>query len=676
MLSLKFKKFKIIYQQSNTEHTIEYNKFTTYENSDFALEFTIENDTEQRYNIYQTTIIPKQKITLIDFEIECELDYKNTFGVFCNGFQSWTETKVYYKDDVQVPARKWIKGIAFTYGDYSFANYSKQKGNVHSWSYTYIKLEKNKIQLLASLKENNGYTFFEHKQNYNSLIIKKDCEGMTIDSETHLLKLLAVEDREAFAFEQLNQQKNIQNKENKPAIGWTSWYNYYTKIDETIILHNLNNFTEKNIPIKIFQIDDGWQKAVGDWLNCNAKFNNGMQYIAEKMKQKDILAGIWLAPFACEQNSFIFREKKDWILKDKNGKLQKIGYNPAWSGWFYALDFFNAEVKIYLKKVFDTLLNEWNFDLVKLDFLYGVASIPQHGKTRGEVMHMAMHFLRECVGNKKILGCGVPLSSAEQTTDYCRIGPDIHLNWEFSLLKAIGARERPSTYNAIHNTIARRHLNKVGYINDPDVFILREKNNRLNFDEQYCLLLANVLFGDLLFNSDDISTYDEKTKFLYQSIFPLVEKNDIIVQQEKDFYQINFSIKDNYYLALFNMSNDEKIYKLPNSLFFDNLRQKYIKGNKNISIKKRSALCLLKINATPFAFLGSSGHLFSGTEIEHIYLSNNILEIEWNKHILNPIVVWYRIPQNYEISISENAKIVDREENDDYITLKISPNEV
>jgi alpha-galactosidase len=54
---------------------------------------------------------------------------------------------------------------------------------------------------------------------------------------------------------------------------------------------------------------------------------------------------LWLAPFACEQNSFIVKEKPDWILKDTKGKFLKIGFNPAWSYWFYALDFYNEEVR-------------------------------------------------------------------------------------------------------------------------------------------------------------------------------------------------------------------------------------------------------------------------------------------------------------------------------------------
>ncbi|QQR98415.1 MAG: alpha-galactosidase [Sphingobacteriales bacterium] len=159
----------------------------------------------------------------------------------------------------------------------------------------------------------------------------------------------------------------------------------------------------KNIPIEIFQIDDGWQNAVGDWLNVKPKFTNGMKFLADTIKAKNILAGLWLAPFACEKNSFIYKEKQEWILKDEHGKLVKIGYNPLWSGWFYALDFFNADVKNYIQKVLATILEEWNFDLVKVDFMYGAASIPQHGKSRSEVMHLMMEFLRACVGDKKFL---------------------------------------------------------------------------------------------------------------------------------------------------------------------------------------------------------------------------------------------------------------------------------
>lgn len=81
----------------------------------------------------------------------------------------------------------------------------------------------------------------------------------------------------------------------------------------------------------------------------------------------------------------------------KNGHPVTCGIN--WGG-FYALDIEVPEVKNYIKHFFDVILNDWGFDLVKLDFLYAAAIIPNHGKSRGQLMCEAMDFLRECVGEK------------------------------------------------------------------------------------------------------------------------------------------------------------------------------------------------------------------------------------------------------------------------------------
>lgn len=49
-----------------------------------------------------------------------------------------------------------------------------------------------------------------------------------------------------------------------------------------------------------------------------------------------------------------------------------------WSS-FYALDIDHPEVQAYLKQVFDRVLQDWGFDLVKLDFLYGAAPFGNAG---------------------------------------------------------------------------------------------------------------------------------------------------------------------------------------------------------------------------------------------------------------------------------------------------------
>ena len=428
---MQFQRYTLIYKSQEQINRIESADFSVFENQDLKIEFLLEDAEDGKR--YQTVVQQKNKIELVDFFIETKIDYSNTNDIFCNGFQSWTETKLFNKTEKLKAQRRGIKAIGEAYGDGLFYSYKNKKGVVNSFTYTYIKLPKRRIHFLGSLNDSIGYTIFEHHANENKLIIKKDCEGLIIENCTTLLDFYSCEHFEFICFQSYFQLQQLKQIHAKPAIGWTSWYYYYTNISEKIIQDNLDAFINNNVPIEIFQIDDGWQKAVGDWLNFNDKFPNGLKNIVEKIKEKNIKAGLWLAPFACEQNSFIVKEKPHWILKDDKGKFLKIGFNPAWSYWFYALDFYLDEVRDYLKKVFHTILIEWNFDLVKLDFLYGTALIARNGKSRGQIMYEAMQFLRECVGDKMILGCGVPLLAANGTTEYCRIGPDIHLSWDFKL---------------------------------------------------------------------------------------------------------------------------------------------------------------------------------------------------------------------------------------------------
>ena len=77
----------------------------------------------------------------------------------------------------------------------------------------------------------------------------------------------------------------------QPLTGWTSWYNYYTNISEEIILKNTSAFAEKEVPIDVIQIDDGYQSRVGDWLKIKPSFPNGMGKVAKEIKNKGFKAG-------------------------------------------------------------------------------------------------------------------------------------------------------------------------------------------------------------------------------------------------------------------------------------------------------------------------------------------------------------------------------------------------
>lgn len=249
-----------------------------------------------------------------------------------------------------------------------------------------------------------------------------------------------------------------------------------------------------------------------------------MKSIADDIHSGGMIAGLWLAPFAATGKSKLFREHKDWFIKGKNGRPYKTGHN--WGG-FYSLDIYNESARNYLKNVFDTVLKDWGFDLVKLDFLYGACVLPMHNKSRGEIMCDAMDLLRECCGDKLILGCGVPMMPAFGKVDYCRIGSDISLKWQ---QRKDVIREEVSTPHAVANSIFRRHLDGRAWKNDPDVFLLRDQNNKMTFAQRKLLAKINSMFGNLLFISDNVSEYSAEQLEVLKDTFK--QKNlDIISAQ-------------------------------------------------------------------------------------------------------------------------------------------------
>lgn len=134
--------------------------------------------------------------------------------------------------------------------------------------------------------------------------------------------------------------------------------------------------------------------------------------------------------------------------------------------------------------------------MVKLDFLYSQCRTPRDNKTRGTIMCEAMDFLRECVGDKIILGCGVPLGPAFGVVDVCRISCDVDLSYGGKFYNSMSINnELPSAQNAINNSMFRRHLNGRAFLNDPDVFFLRDHNLTFTWEQKLLLAKINNLSG-------------------------------------------------------------------------------------------------------------------------------------------------------------------------------------
>ena len=377
------------------------------ENADYSLDLTVE---EGRI---LCVLHPKKELELISFRLDTKRTQGDKEAFFANGFQSWSTTPEVYKNDRQqgisplANISGFTKHLASMSGDYLFFNDYRRAGTYHSFTYTYFR-NGDSLELFGSMNERTGYTIFAVDTNKNTFSIVKDVEGAKTQGDYELLNVVRFTGGYDEVFDAYFGGMNLRKPGIEHLSGYTSWYNYFQKIDEKIILRDLDGLDRVKDSVSIFQIDDGYETFVGDWLDVDpVKFPNGMKSIADKVHEKGYLAGIWVAPFSVQRVSKTANMHPDWLIKDKNGRPEWGCF--AWGG-AYTIDMYNPEVREHIKHFFDVILHDWGYDMVKLDFLYSEAIHPRNGKSRGQIMCEAMDFLRECVGEDKLfLGCGVPL---------------------------------------------------------------------------------------------------------------------------------------------------------------------------------------------------------------------------------------------------------------------------
>jgi len=563
-------------------------------------------------------------LELINFFVETMPGIDNNALMMVNGFQSWSASGEMGKKDRILPVSSVSRFATGPYGDYNLHKYSGREGRLHSWTYTHFRSRSQPFYFIGSLDESHGYTLFDFDFNTGKLIIRRECQGAYVNQfeKYPLLTIYMGEGPEEDIFEDFFSRLDLPRKGAPYWTGWTSWYNYYTDISEEAVDVNLEVLRKDNISLDIFQIDDGFQQAVGDWLEINDKFPSGMEAVAQRIKNYGYKPGLWLAPFICENNSRCFKVNSNWLLRDEKGKPVKAGWNPLWSGFFYALDFYAEGFQAYLKEVFYTAREKWGYDFLKLDFLYAAALLPRRGKSRGQIMSEVMDFIHDISGDTELLGCGVPLGPAMGKVDYCRIGCDVGPFWDFRFLKFLHVRERISTVNSIRDTLSRYRLDGYAFRNDPDVFILRDGKKGVNYneltaDQRYTLFFVNHLLGGLVFFSDNVAEYGDKQIKLFRRAYPLKEKIIKEIYPDRELYWIEFFINKDEYLALVNLGNQDRRVKLKGNTYFSP-EHLLIKDGETLKVAAYQTICLRKVKFRedkPY-LLGASGHIFPGCQVE------------------------------------------------------------
>lgn len=290
--------------------------------------------------------------------------------------------------------------------------------------------------------------------------------------------------------------------------GWCSWYYYYQHITEDSIVQNINAAAQhlKNAGMKYIQIDDGFQIAAGDW-NTNNKFPHGHKWLVEEIHAKGFLAGLWVAPFAIAESSSVYKEHRDWLLRDTGDSLKEYFANDWWGGKIFSLDPSNPHVQSWLENLFYTVTNQWGYDYVKIDFLYFAHEGGKYfsNVTPAQAYQMGLAAIRNGVGSDKfILGCGAPMGSSIGYVDGMRIGGDIYAAWD-GITPGVNAASQRTFY---HNNV---------WYDDPDCLVVRDP---LTIDQARAWASVVALSGQMNMLSDNLTALPQDRLELLKMTLP------------------------------------------------------------------------------------------------------------------------------------------------------------
>ncbi|KAI9025809.1 glycoside hydrolase superfamily [Phycomyces nitens] len=588
---------------------------------------------ENRYELTYSVKALRDSVRLRHLEFIMDLPIQGQ-NMMAEGFQSWSMSKEMDSNSrlSSIPTIVAWKTKFDLQSDSPFYNYSGKPGVIHSNGYTYFRDPEGDVLFLGSVSENTGYTYFQADLNKGHFSIYKDIDGKNLAKGESLSIKIYLDHRKDMSaiWKDYSAYYPKQTKAiHRPLTGWTSWYNTYEKVTEADVLDSLNAIKRHEYPIDLFQIDDGYETAIGDWLDVDSeKFPRGMQILATEIKEAGYMPGLWLAPFAVGVDSKIVKEHQNWIVTDSQGNFLTAG--PNWGG-FYSIDIYNPEVRGYLQQVFDVALEEWGYEMLKLDFLFAAAMIPRNGKSRGEIMWDAIELIQELTHDRAIiLGSGVPLPSAWGRLDYCRISNDASPWWDNSVLRLANVRERVSTRNALVSTLHRWPMQSM-FGTDPDVFFIRSENNKLTNDERYTLFSVNVILGQMALMSDNVDTYSDSEHKLYASLFPKAETDiDAVSQISPDVYQLSYHSQHHDYITYVNLSPLPYSFDLPDHHYFEQdnvlLSEQVFWHNPGdkLDLRPHQTRTLLHVKD---GFAGSTGHIIPGWEIENWEQSDDGLKV-------------------------------------------------
>jgi len=309
-------------------------------------------------------------------------------------------------------------------------------------------------------------------------------------------------------------------------MGWWSWTAHYFGLSEGIALTNARWLAQqlRSLGYQFFHIDEGYQYARGEYTTPDSMlFPNGMAALERKVRGEGLIPGIWTAPFQVADRSWVYENHRDWLVHNAKGEPIRIGQVDG-KDRLFVIDTTNPGAQEYLRKTYLTLVNDWNIEYIKLDFMEDTAIegfFYRPNTTALEAQRIGLQIIRQAVGEQVLLDKdGSPMLNAVGIVDTGRISLDTGHSFQ-------------ATKDAAPGIAARYYMNRNFFVSDPDAFCVSTQTVTdqpwhggkvpVSLDEAKASIALSAVAGGMYEIGDDLPALGADSERL-----ALVQNQDLI----------------------------------------------------------------------------------------------------------------------------------------------------
>lgn len=457
------------------QESVEVDRITSYEKDNLIFQLRVRNNSRKPAKIYSFVVS--------EFYIPDEIKIT---GVLENNWLQCSD--ILYKD----VGNYTVKRKSFLQRDqnpYSFTEeYGYLEKSVVSEWFTSINVGKNKSLFIGAVTTKDQFSQVYIRKEGKGVFVRVTCQndglvlnpGQVIKSEKIFFGVgdqNLIKNQFATSLAKHMKVKKVP----KPIKAMCNSYYWNTnKIDESIINRELDviESLRSRLNLDYFQLDAGYTKYFGDWLDYKERFPQGFKNIVDRINKLGFKPGIWLSPFSINPGTKLHDHHKSWLLKDQHKKH----FEGRWTSPFdnisnmvdlEVLDPTKTEVKEYLSGVL-THFKNLGFKLFKLDFLYPVCLAGKFSKpvTRAQALREGLEFIRGVLGDDCLILTGITqLSSVVGIADHVRTGID-SLNPFVNSLPLVNNLVNEYMFDSnLKESELRGFLNGIVWRADPDVLV-------------------------------------------------------------------------------------------------------------------------------------------------------------------------------------------------------------